>query len=486
MQKQVKRETRGRVLSVASECVPLVKTGGLADVVGALPGAMAPFGWQMRVLLPAYPGVVGKLAGPREVWRDRDLFGGAARVLLGRAGGIEVLALEAAHLFGRAGGPYSDGSGDYRDNPERFAALSWVAAELARRGDAEGWQPDIVHAHDWQGGLAPAYMRYAGVGAKSVMTIHNVAFQGITGAARLAALRLPAEAFRPDGVEYWGNISTLKAGLVTADAVTTVSPRYADELMRAEFGLGLEGVIAARAADLHGILNGIDEQVWNPATDPAIVPYSARAMAGKARNRAALCAEFGLEEVPGPLAILVSRLTHQKGIDLVPEAVEGFLAAGGGLAVLGTGDDWAEAALRGLAARYPGRVGLRIGYDEGLSHRMFAGGDAVLVPSRFEPCGLTQMYGLRYGCVPVVAAVGGLADSVIGASPASLAAAAATGVVFHPVDVLAFAQALRKLVALHADKPGWTAMQRRGMKAELGWGASAARYAAVYESLTRG
>jgi len=237
---------------------------------------------------------------------------------------------------------------------------------------------------------------------------------------------------------------------------------------------------------VQGILNGIDTGIWHPATDPAIAPYSGRALAGKAVNRARLEAEFGLAEVAGPLAIIVSRLTHQKGIDLVPDGVAEFLAGGGGLCVLGAGEPWAEDAMRGLVARYPGRVGLRLGYDEALSHRMFAGGDAVLVPSRFEPCGLTQMMGLAYGCVPVVAAVGGLADAVIGASPASLAAGAATGVVFHPVDALALAQALRKLAALFADRAQWVAVQRRGMKADFGWSASAARYGALYEGLLRG
>lgn len=474
---------KGRVLSVASEAVPLVKTGGLADVVGALPGALAAQGWDMRVMIPAYPGVLAKLTRPREVWANADLFGGPGRVVSGRVAGIDVMALEAGHLFERAGGPYAGPYGDYGDNPERFAALCWAAAEVARAGGADGWRPDVVHAHDWQGGLAPAYLRYGGSTVKTVMTIHNMAFQGHAGADRLAGLRLPASAFDRDGVEYWGAISTLKAGLVTADAITTVSPRYADELMRSEFGLGLEGVIAARAGVMHGILNGIDDAVWNPETDPAILPYTARAMAGKARNRAALLAEFGLGDVSGPLAILVTRATHQKGIDLIGDGVEEFLAQGGGLCMLGAGEPWAEALMQALVQRHPGRVGLRLGYDEALSHRMFAGGDAVLVPSRFEPCGLTQLYGLRYGCVPVVAATGGLADTVIGATPASLQAAAATGVVFHPVDALALRQALRQLSALYADRAGWAALQRRGMKADLGWGASAARYGALYESL---
>ena len=472
-----------RVLSVASEAVPLVKTGGLADVVGALPEALAGQGWQMRVMLPAYRGVLAQLGKTKVVWTDPNLFGGPGRLHLGKVGAMEVLALEAPHLYDRDGGPYSGAQGDYWDNAERFAALSWAAAAVAREG-AGGWQPDVLHAHDWQGALAPAYLRYAGSSRPSVVTIHNMAFQGRVGAGKMAALRLPPEAFHRDGYEFWGDISMLKAGLTCADAITTVSPRYAQELMRPEFGQGLEGVIAARAGVVFGILNGIDDKVWNPETDPSVHPFSASKPSRKSINRKALLDEFHLDPgLSGPLGIVVSRLTAQKGIDLLPAAVEELVAAGGGLAVLGSGDAWAEDLVRTLAARYPGRVGVRIGYDEGLSHRMFAGGDAVLVPSRFEPCGLTQMYGLRYGCVPLVAAVGGLADSVIGATPASLAAQAATGVVFHPVDTLALGQATRQLCALHADRKGWAALMRRGMKTALGWEASAASYAALYTRL---
>lgn len=472
----------GRVLSVASECVPLVKTGGLADVVGALPGALAGAGWDMRVLLPAYRGLSARIGEVAGVWAG-EVFGGAARVLSGQAGGVRVLLLEAPHLFDRAGGPYGDGA-DFADNPERFAALCLAGAAIARGGLADGWVPDIVQAHDWQAGLLPAYLRYGDeTGVRTVITVHNIAFQGLAPADRLAALGLPGGAFHADALEYYGQLSALKAGLVTADAITTVSPTYAEELMRPEFGMGLEGVIAARADVLHGILNGIDDAVWNPEADPEIHPYSVRRLARKAVNRAALIAEFGLGEVPGPLAIVVSRLTGQKGIDLILAALPEFVAAGGGLAVLGTGEPGLEAALAEAAARHPGRVGLRIGYDEAASHRMFAGGDAVLVPSRFEPCGLTQLYGLRYGCVPVVAATGGLNDTVINASPAALAAGAATGVSFHPTDALALGQALRRLVALHGDGRAWAALQRAGMRQDLGWGASAARYAALYADL---
>jgi starch synthase len=363
---------------------------------------------------------------------------------------------------------------------QRFAALSWVAARMARAGVA-GWTPQVLHAHDWQAGLAPAYLRYHGSGGVgSVLTIHNIAFQGWAPASALEDLRLPAAEFHPDALEYFGNLSTLKAGLVTADRITTVSPNYAAELMRPEFGMGLQGVIAARAGVVSGILNGVDEGVWSP--EAAAQPYSAAKLARKAANRAALCAEFGLE-VPGPLAILVSRLTDQKGIDLLPGAMPAFVAAGGGLVVLGSGEPGLEAAMRGLAAAYPGRVAVRIGYDEALSQRMFAGGDAVLVPSRFEPCGLTQMYGLRFGAVPVVSAVGGLADTVINASPAALAVGAATGVVFHPVDGLALGQALARLVTIYREPKVWTAVQKAAMRQPVGWQGSAAAYARLYAGL---
>ena len=473
-----------RVLSVASEAVPLIKTGGLADVAGALPEALAREGWDMRVLLPAYPGLVAKLGPAEEVWSAPDLFGGRGRVLKAAVGGVTFLLLEAPHLYDRRGGPYSEAGHDHPDNPERFAALSWAAAEMARRGGGDGWQPEVLHAHDWQAGLAPAYLRYGPQSAvRSVLTIHNIAFQGIAPAHKLGALRLPGWAYSAEQVEYYGNISTLKAGLVTADAITTVSPTYAEELMRPEFGMGLEGVIAARAKDLHGILNGVDEAVWSPERDAAIAAYSAADLKAKAENRAALAAEFGLTPGEGPLAIVVSRLTDQKGIDLLIAVLPEFVAAGGSLAVLGSGDPMLEAAMRRAADGFPGRVAVRIGYDEALSHRMFGGGDAVLVPSRFEPCGLTQMYGLRYGTLPVVAATGGLNDTVIGATPASLSARAATGITFHPVDGMAFAGALRRLRALYADRPLWTAMMKRAMKTEVGWRDPAARYAALYRSL---
>ena len=472
----------GRVLSVASECVPLVKTGGLADVVGALPAALAPHGWDMRVLIPAYRGVAAKVADLVPVWSDPALFGGPAQVLAGRVAGVQVLLLDAPHLYDRAGGPYGHQGVDFGDNPERFAALSWAAAQIARHGLSDGWRPQVLHGHDWQAGFAPAYLRFGGpTDVGSVLTVHNIAFQGHASPDRLGRLRLPSHEFHAGSLEYYGNLSSLKAGLIHADRITTVSPTYAEELMRPEFGMGLQGVIAARADVVSGILNGVDTAVWDPAAED--VPYSAKSLKTKALARAALIAEMGLGDIPGPLAIVVSRLTDQKGIDLLPAAIPEFVGLGGGLAVLGSGDPGLEAAVQTLARNHPGRVAVRIGYDEGLSHRMFAGADAVLVPSRFEPCGLTQMYGLRYGTIPVVAATGGLADTVVTASPMALAAGAATGITFHPTDGLALTQALRRLAALYADRDTWRGMQRAAMAAPVGWEASSAAYAALYEGL---
>ena len=470
----------GKVLSVASECVPLIKTGGLADVVGALPGALGRIGWDMRVLLPAYRSLRPMLKDMRQVATIALPSGADGVVYAGEAAGIQVLLLDAPGYFDREGGPYSGTGGDWGDNAQRFAALSWVGAALARDGIGD-WKPDVLHAHDWQAGLAPAYLAYYGSGGvRSVMTVHNIAFQGWAPAAMLDTLRLPASAFHPGALEYYGGLSSLKAGLVTADRITTVSPTYAAELMRPEYGMGLHGVIAARRAAVSGILNGVDTDIWSPEAEP--IPFGAKSIKGKAKARKALAEAFGLD-VPGPLAIVVSRLTDQKGIDLLPLVIPDFVAGGGGLVVLGTGDPALEGAMRGLAATYPQRVAVTIGYDEALSHQLFAGADAVLVPSRFEPCGLTQMYGLRYGTLPVVAAVGGLADTVISATPAALGAGVATGITFQPTDAMAFGQALDRLLALYADPKLWAKCQANAMAQDVGWDASAAKYAALYEGL---
>lgn len=493
------------VLSVASECAPLVKTGGLADVVGALPEALEPLGWSSRVLIPAYPGIAdrvedeGTLDREHPVWRTEDLFGGPARVLAGSHGPLDLLLLDAPHLFDRPGGPYSVDGHDHHDNHVRFAGLSWVGSRLAVEGTsaADGrWRPDLVHVHDWQAGLVPSYLHYADLEpdaprVPTVTTIHNIAFQGIFGPDQLDRVNLPTWDFHPEALEYHGLVSALKAGMVHAHHVTTVSPTYAEELSLPAFGFGLEGVVAARRdrGEMSGILNGIDTAVWDPATDPHVIAFSADDPAGKAANRHALLDEFGLPDPDGPLAVVVTRLTHQKGVDLLLDALPDFINAGGAVVVLGSGDPAYEEGLRGLQARFPWSVGLRIGYDEALSHRMYAGGDVVLVPSRFEPCGLTQMYGQRYGALPVVAATGGLRDTVTDASPEALADGTSTGFSFGDaslggsIDAGGLGFALGRAVDLYHDTAAWARLRGQAMRTPVDWQVSATRYAALFATL---
>ncbi|NNE79726.1 MAG: glycogen synthase GlgA [Silicimonas sp.] len=469
-------------LSVASECAPLIKTGGLADVVGALPGALAAEGWALRTLLPGYPSVLRAVGAGKTVWKDKNLFGGPAKLIVAEAAGLDFLILDAPHLYDRTGSIYlDDGGQDYADNPERFAALSWVAAYLAANGIGD-WIPEALHLHDWQAALTPWYIKEMGARAGTLLTIHNVAFHGIAPAARLNALRLPANGFTSDGFEFWGQINMLKAGIVAADKISTVSPTYARELTTPEFGMGLEGVIDGRQADLCGILNGIDLEAWNPATDTAITTHY-HTPRGKKKAKARLEKEFGLPAADGPLCIVVSRLTEQKGLDLLLDALPALVDRGGRLALLGSGDRALETAWLRAADAHP-FVSVRIGYDEDLSHRMFAGADAVLVPSRFEPCGLTQLYGLRYGTVPVVALTGGLADTVIPANTAAMRDGVATGLQFHPVTARALANSLMDLRAIYADAPQWSRIQRNGMKHPVGWDVSARAYAELYDSLS--
>jgi starch synthase len=470
-----------KVLSVASECAPLVKTGGLADVAGALPGALADHGVTMRTLLPGYPSVMDALETAECVATRPGLFEGDARLLLARAAGLDLYVLDAPHLYDRPGSIYlGPDRQDWPDNPERFAALSLVAAEMAA-AELGGWRPDVVHGHDWQAGLAPYYMkRHFASATPTILTIHNIAFHGLAPAEKLQGLMLNAADFTRDGFEFWNNINALKAGLVFADKLTTVSPTYAAELTRPDFGMGLDGVIRARAVDLRGILNGIDTGIWNPATDPDIAkPY--KTARGKAVPKRALRAELGLPDADGPLCVVVSRLTEQKGLDLLLDALPALLDRGGQLALLGSGDAALERDF--LALTDHPNVAVHIGYDEALSHRVIAGGDAIVIPSRFEPCGLTQLYGLRYGTIPLVALTGGLADTVINANAAALATGVATGLQVHPLTTDALAHGLIRLCELYADTPTWTRMQRRAMAQPVGWEVSAAAYADLYRDV---
>lgn len=475
------------VLSVASEAVPLIKTGGLADVAGALPAALARLGVTMTTLLPGYPAVLARMKKAKAVHQWDSLLGEPARLLAGKIGGQPLLVLDAPAYFDRVSGPYADPQGkDWGDNWRRFAALGRAAADLAG-GAVKGRTFDLLHAHDWQAAMAVPYLRFAPFGGRrvpSVMTIHNMAFQGWFDARIFGALDLPRAAWSIEGVESYGGVGMLKAGMQSADAITTVSPTYAGEIRSPEFGMGLEGVVLARANRVHGILNGIDTAEWNPASDPHLpAQFDAASLTKRKTNKRALEAEFGLDAGDGPLFVVISRLTWQKGMDVLLEVLDHLVGIGGRLALLGSGDAAMEQGFHAAAARHPGRIGVRIGYDEALSHRMQGGGDAILVPSRFEPCGLTQLYGLAYGCVPVVARTGGLADTVIDANPAALAAGVATGVQMSGVAYPQLAMAVSRTVELYYRPAEWRKLQKNGMKADFSWGASAAAYAALYRQL---
>ena len=474
------------VLFAVSECAPFLKTGGLADVAGALPKALAAEGVRARVLLPAY----GPLNGLVEQGQDLGEVWGVDRAFRAvgvTADGIDLILLDAPELFRRPGGPYVNEAGvDWVDNHLRFAAFSRAAANIARDGLA-GWMPDALHVHDWQTALAPAYLKLDGRGGPpSVITIHNMAFQGVFPSTEIDALALPRSGFHPEGYEYWGQIGFLKAGLMFSDRITTVSPTYARELTSAEFGMGLQGVIATRRADLTGVLNGVDIEVWNPETDPLIAErYTARTLRKKAANRAAVAETFGIDiEDHAPLFGIVSRLTRQKGIDLLLAVLPRLLARGATLAVLGTGDQDLEASFRAAATAYPRRVGVKIGYSEPLAHLIQAGADSILVPSRFEPCGLTQLYALRYGSPPVVARTGGLADTVIDANEAAVRTGCATGFTFSPIAAGLLGDALDRACDAYADPDLWTRIVSRAMKHPVGWEVSAKRYASLYRDLT--
>ncbi|MBA3055995.1 MAG: glycogen synthase GlgA [Sphingomonadales bacterium] len=474
-----------RALSVASEAVPLIKTGGLGDVAGALPAALAPHDVAVTTLLPGYPSVLRALPGAKAVHKWAGLLGSPARLLAHD----ELLILDAPGLFDREGSPYTDNAGhDWPDNWRRFAAFGRAAADIAG-GAVKGREFDLLHAHDWQAGMAPAYLRFAPRKAAkqpvpSVMTIHNIAFQGHYPAHTFPALGLPAAAWAVDGVEYHGGVGFLKAGLESAWAVTTVSPTYAREIGTPEFGMGLDGLIASRGETVTGIVNGIDTAEWDPGADPQLAAnYTVRTLARRSANKRALEAEFGLDPGDGPLFVVISRLTWQKGMDVLLEAIEHLVWLGGRLALLGAGDAALEAGFHAIAARHPGRIGVRTGYDEVLAHRMQAGGDAILVPSRFEPCGLTQLYALRYGCVPVVARTGGLADTVIDANLAALSSGVATGILFGGANPQTLKDALDRTVALWSRPADWRTVQRAGMKQDFSWGRSGAAYAALYRRL---
>jgi len=476
-----------RVLHVAAEVFPLVKTGGLADVVAALPVAQTALGADVRLLLPGYPAVLEGVQGARPVIDIGACFGALrVRLLLARmpGTGLPVYVIDAPYLYRRGGGPYQDAAGEeWPDNLQRFALLGWVAAHLAADDADPAWVPEIVHAHDWHAALACAFVaEHLPTHGASVFTVHNLAFQGLFAMHDWPLLGLASRLMSPAGLEFHGRFSFMKAGLKFADRITTVSPTYAREIATHEFGCGLDGVIRGRGQAVSGILNGIDDEVWNPATDPAIAePFDAERLQGKAACRRALQAEMGLAPDDGALLLaVVSRLTAQKGMDLLLAALPDLLRSGGQLALQGTGDAALEAAFRMAEQAHPGRVAVRIGYDEARAHRLVAGADVIALPSRFEPCGLTQIYGLRYGSLPLVRRVGGLADTVVDADEAALAADRATGFVFDAATPQALQLAVVRARALQQEPARWQALMRRAMAQRLTWQQPAREYLQLY------
>ncbi len=478
------------VLQVSAEIFPLLKTGGLADIAGALPAALNAAGCEVRVLLPGFAPITADLQSASLVAELTAPWGERVALRQGVLGslGIHAYVIDAPHLYCRPGTPYEDEQRQpHHDNHLRFALLGWVAAKLACGLDPH-WQPAVVHSHDWHAALTSAYLAFGPVEGRrvaSVYTVHNLAYQGVFAPIHFYDLGLPAHAFSVNGLEFHGQVSFMKAGLYYADHITTVSPTYAQEIQTPEQGCGLDGLLRARAHELTGILNAVDDSVWNPATDPALPhTFDDKKLAGKARCKEALQQALGLAvNADTPLFGVVSRLTEQKGLHLVLAALDTLVARGGQLVVLGAGDAGLEAAFTARAVANPQAVSVRIGYDEAFAHRIFAATDVTLVPSRFEPCGLTQMYGLKYGSLPLVHRVGGLADTVVDCALEHLADGTANGFVFNAFTVAALERAMSRALALYARSDEWRTVRRRGMQQPLGWGKAAAQYVALYRHL---
>ena len=479
-----------KILHLCSEMYPLLKTGGLADVMGALPHAQQAIGEDVRVLMPCYPQVARQI-GYSNVVCVRETFAGTVTIRQTHYHGLNIYLLDAPQCFAREGNPYHDpGYHDYIDNFRRFALLAYIGAQLAEGLDDWWGRADILHAHDWQTGLACAYLHYWQSPVKSVFTIHNIAYPGRFLARHLDEIELPRRMFATAGLEFLGEISYLKAGLYYADRITTVSPTYAREITSPLSGGGMHGLLADRAHEgrLRGILNGVDDAVWNPASDPLIAAtFDAHDLQGKAANKTALQRAFALKEDKSALLmIMITRMAEQKGADLVLGIIDELMAHNVQLAILGSGDPALQHAFIDAAARHPGKIGVKIAYDEALSHQMMAGGDVILVPSRFEPCGLTQLYGLKYGTLPLVRRTGGLADTVIDSSPENLANGSATGFVFNHADFTGLHYACQQALTLWAQPEQWQRVREAAMHSDFGWARAARDYQALYQETLNG
>jgi starch synthase len=477
------------VLFVTPELAPWSKSGGLGDVSASLPAALRAIGVDVRVLVPAYRPLAGACRGAAPLTGTLQL-GDAfplARLRAAQPDAVPLILVECDSYYAREGGAYQDARGrDWADNHLRFGLLSRAAALLGAEDTPLDWRPDVIHCNDWPAGLAPAYLRFSGSArSAALMTIHNIAFQGLFPAATVGALGLPAQSFSIEGVEFHGKLSFLKSGIVYADRISTVSPTYAREILTEEQGCGLGGLLRQRAAEVTGILNGIDREAWNPAADPFIAQrYDRSHLDGKAANKAALQKRLGLEkDADIPVLGVVGRLTHQKGLDLLARIAARVVEQPAQIALLGTGESDLEAAFRELAQAFPGRIGCAIAYDEPLAHLIEAGADLFVMPSRFEPCGLNQMYSMRYGTPPVVRATGGLADTVIDYSEQTLADGTATGFTFMEPTAPALLATIERALKAWPDRAAWRRLQVNGMARDFGWGASARLYLKLFDAL---
>ncbi len=481
-----------KVLFATPECAPLVKTGGLGDVSAALPAALRSLGIDARVLLPGYTDVLEADAGAIELAR-LTVLDQPVRLLESKLpGGVPLIVVDSPALYARGGGPYqADDGDDWEDNALRFGVLSRVAALLGAAGSPLEWRPDVVHCNDWPTAIAPAYLRYGPrPHAATLTTIHNLAFQGVFESSEIAQLQLPPESLGIEGLEYHGRVSFLKGGLVYSDAINTVSPTYAREIQAPELGFGLDGVLRARSNVLYGVLNGIDTALWNPQTDPWIPSrFGPLTLERKLANKLALKQRLGLGgKSDVPLLAMVTRLTHQKGIDLVTAAAGALLATPAQLVVVGTGERELMDKVKSMQERHPQAVATFVGFDEPLAHLVEGGADMFLMPSRFEPCGMNQMYSQRYGTPPIVSATGGLLDTVTdeswapasaGATTASMAAKA-TGFLMRERTSEALLETVGRAMAAWRDARRWRALQLNGMAKDFGWAAAAKQYAAIY------
>jgi len=474
-----------KVLFATSEVAPLVKTGGLGDVSGALPAALRVIGVDVRILVPGYRQVIAQL-GTHKVIATFDALPGfpPARLLSGTmAHDVPLLVLDCPVLYLRDGGPYQDVNGhDWADNALRFGLLSKVAAVLGSNESPLAWRPDLVHCNDWQTGLTPAYLHFAQGAVPSILAIHNLLFQGSFPPETVSELHLPPSCFSINGVEYYGNLSFLKAGLFYADHITTVSPNYAREIQKEPLGFGMQGLLATRRNDLTGILNGIDTDEWNPATDPHLAKkYSRARMTGKVANKEALQSRMGLNLEPDvPLLGVVSRLTHQKGLDLLLEIAPRLVELPAQLVMLGTGEASMEKAVRELPRRFPGQIGAHAGFSEDLSHQIEAGADMFVMPSRFEPCGLNQLYSQRYGTPPIVHATGGLADSVVDCTLETLKDGSASGFAFLGMTAKNLFATIQRAIGFYHDQAKWKLLRKNCMAKDFSWQRSAEAYRTVY------